>query len=157
MKTRILILASLVAGLGLAACDKTDTTYPRDNRDAYGRTETRARAAETARPVETPSTTTPTISDDTRKEQIDATADELKVKRDKILDDVYAQYTMATGEKKDKDVPMTFKSHCDSAGKGDKVMGADKVKGFFARADVQQKCAEYVRVNKQIDDVKDRK
>ena len=148
-----LILASLVAALSVVACDKNDgyrNDTPRS--DAKPTAQERARAAETAVPeaARAPST-------DTRSDQVDASVDQSRVQRDKIIDDLYASYVVATGEKMADSVPTTFKSHCDSAGKGDKVMGADATKSFFAQTDVQQKCAEAVRLGKLIDVKKDAK
>src|SRR4051812_30326489 len=112
MKIRMLLLASLVAGLAAVGCDKynSDTNANRPStaaRDTYGTgtgadtygTQERARAAETARPSDSdvaPSApaapASPVVSDDTRKDQIDQSADALKVRRDKIYDDLYGQY-----------------------------------------------------------------
>jgi hypothetical protein len=164
MKARILSLALAVAAVGIVGCNNPSTTPNR-----YG--ETGAGSTATGRPIDerpvtkSPDTTvpapvaTPSESKDTQKEQLQTSADQAKVQRDKIFDEVYRKYLQSSAAtdsaKKDAeqgklDVPSAFKSHCTSIGKGNKVMSTDdKVKAFFAQSDVQQKCAEAYRLDQQ--------
>lgn len=163
MKARIFALALAAAALGAVGC-----TNPNDT---YGRTGTGSTV--TSKPVEPPSTTepapvaTPAESKDTQKEKLQTSADEAKVQRDKIFDQVYRLYLQSPAasesakkdaEKGKLDVPASFKSHCTSIGKGNKIMTTDdKVKAFFASSDVQQKCAEAYRLDQQASETQKRK
>ena len=152
---RALALGSIVVGVTAVGCDKYQHDRDLDKPVAPAPApEIRSRAAE-----ETPIyPSTPTgISENTRKDQLEVTADQLKVQQDKAFDGLYDRFAAETGDKREKDVPVLFKSHCKSTGKGDSVMGTDKTKSFFAEPSVREKCAEIVDLDRRIDAAKAKK
>lgn len=162
MKARIFSLALAVAAIGVVGCNNPSDTYGRTGAGSSVTPRTTTPPATEPAPVATPSE-----SKDTQKEQLQTSADESKVQRDKIFDQLYRKYLQTSAasdsarkdaEKGKLDVPEAFKSHCTSIGKGNKVMTTDdKVKSFFASSDVQQKCAEAYRLDQQASDLQHQK